>query len=557
MFNVKRIETDILIIGGGAAGLFAGTKEKSKAVLIVDKANIQRSGCLAAGINAINAFLDKEDSVDDYIDNISSEFNGIVREDLAKSIGENLYKVTKDIEDMGLTILKDKNGNYVRRGKRSIKINGENIKEILYKNVMKQKNINVLNNVNVIDYILKDERVIGAVGTGIKKNDIYIIYSKAVICATGGCSGLYKPAGGFSEGRNHGWYCPFNTGAGLAMGIRSGAEMTSFEIRFVALRIKDTVAPTGTIAQGIKGRMINKLKENYEERYEGQKTVRRLYGSIQETLRGNGPCYIKTEGIGADVEMELNKAYLNMAPIQVLYWKDNKIDIKKENVQIEGTEPYIVGGHSVCGYYVDTKRRTSLKGLYAIGDVAGGVGKKYVTGAFVEGEIGIKTASAELIENKIFLEEEEENKLVKKIEDVFLNGEKLKIEKLEEKMQRVMEEYCGGKEKKYGFTEDGLDRGEREIDDLIEKTKNIRIDNFHQFLFFRELIDRLYVCKVLINHMKERKERRIHVYNENLDYTEEKQEYLCYVNSIWKSGKIKMIRRDIVKRGEVFEYKNR
>ncbi|MGL4876401.1 MAG: adenylyl-sulfate reductase subunit alpha [Clostridium sp.] len=557
MFNVKKIETDILIIGGGAAGLFAGIKEKNKAVLIVDKANIRRSGCLAAGINAINAYLDEEDSIDDYIDNISSEFNGIIREDLAKSIGEKLYKVTKEVESMGVPILKDENGKYIRRGKRSIKINGENIKEILCENATKQKNIKILNNVNIIDYILKDGRVIGAIGTEIKKNNIYIIYSKALICATGGCAGLYKPAAGFFEGRNHGWYCPFNTGAGLAMGIRSGAEMTSFEIRFVALRIKDTVAPTGTIAQGIEGKMINKLKETYEERYEGQKTVRRLYGSIQETLKGNGPCYIKTEGISQDIEMELNKAYLNMAPIQVLYWKDNKIDIKKENVQIDGTEPYIVGGHSVCGYYVDTKRRTSIKGLYAIGDVVGGVGKKYVTGAFAEGEIGIKTASAELIENRIFLDEKEENKLIEKIEAVFLNGKKLKIEKLEEKMQKVMEEYCGGKEKNYEFTENGLNKGEREIDYLMDKTKDIRVDDFHQFLFLRELIDRLYVCKVLINHMRERKERRIHVYNENLDYTEEKQEYLCYINSRWELGKVKMIRRDIVKRGEVFEYKNR
>ena len=46
------------------------------------------------------------------------------------------------------------------------------------------------------------------------------------------------------------WYPPFNTGAGYAMGIRAGAEMTTLEHRFIALRCKDTIAPTGTIAQG-------------------------------------------------------------------------------------------------------------------------------------------------------------------------------------------------------------------------------------------------------------------------------------------------------------------
>ena len=52
------------------------------------------------------------------------------------------------------------------------------------------------------------------------------------------------------------WYCPFNTGAGYAMGIRAGAEMTTFEMRFIALRCKDTIAPTGTIAQGVGAKQV-------------------------------------------------------------------------------------------------------------------------------------------------------------------------------------------------------------------------------------------------------------------------------------------------------------
>ena len=61
-------------------------------------------------------------------------------------------------------------------------------------------------------------------------------------------AGLYRPNNpGFS--RHKMWYPPFNTGAGYAMGINAGAEMTTFEMRFIALRCKDTIAPTGTIAQ--------------------------------------------------------------------------------------------------------------------------------------------------------------------------------------------------------------------------------------------------------------------------------------------------------------------
>ena len=54
---------------------------------------------------------------------------------------------------------------------------------------------------------------------------------------------------------------------------------------------------------------------------------------------------------------------------------------------IQGTEPYIVGGHTASGFWVDTKRETTIHGLYAAGDVAGGCPQKYVTGALAEGKI--------------------------------------------------------------------------------------------------------------------------------------------------------------------------
>lgn len=58
--------------------------------------------------------------------------------------------------------------------------------------------------------------------------------------------------------------------------------------------------------------------------------------------------------------------------------------------------PYIVGGHTASGYWIDDARRTTLKGLYAAGDVAGGCPQKYVTGALVEGEIAAETILKDL-----------------------------------------------------------------------------------------------------------------------------------------------------------------
>lgn len=182
------------------------------------------------------------------------------------------------------------------------------------------------------------------------------------------------------------WYPPFNTGAGYAMGINAGAEMTTFEMRFIALRCKDTIAPTGTLAQGVGAKQVNSLGEVYETNY-GLTTSQRVYGTVNENQEGRGPCYLRTEGITAEQDESLLKAYLNMAPSQTIKWIESGKNPSQQNVEIEGTEPYIVGGHTASGYWVDTKRATTIDGLFAGGDVAGGCPQKYVTGAFAEGEI--------------------------------------------------------------------------------------------------------------------------------------------------------------------------
>lgn len=386
--KVKQIQTDVLIIGGGTAGCYAAltiSRNSNRSVLIAEKANIKRSGCLAAGVNAINAYIVKGHQPQDYVDYATKDAAGIVRQDLLLTAAKRLNAVTADMERLGLVILKDKNGDYVARGNRNIKINGENFKPILAKAVQEAERVDVLNHINITDLLVDDNRAYGAVGFSIKEETAYVIHAGAVLVATGGAAGLYKPNNpGFS--RHKMWYPPFNTGAGYAMGIRAGAEMTSFEMRFIALRCKDTIAPTGTIAQGVRAKQVNSKGFVYEDKY-GITTSERVYGTVRENQLGNGPCYLQTSGITKEQDEDLLKAYLNMAPSQTLKWIESGKGPSEQDVEIQGTEPYIVGGHTASGYWVNTNRETTIHGLYAAGDVAGGCPQKYVTGALAEGEI--------------------------------------------------------------------------------------------------------------------------------------------------------------------------
>ena len=563
----KILHTDILIIGGGTAGCYAALtiREKSDySVIIAEKANIKRSGCLAAGVNAINAYIVKGRKPEDYVDYAKKDADGIVREDLLMTMSEGLNRITAKMESLGLVILKDENGEYVARGNRNIKINGENMKPLLAAAVEKLKDVTVINRINITDYIVEDNTIKGAYGFSIDDGTAYEIRAKKVLCATGGAAGLYRPNNpGFS--RHKMWYPPFNTGAGYAMGIKSGAEMTTFEMRFIALRCKDTIAPTGTIAQGVGAKQINSKGEVYETKY-GLTTSERVYGTVMENLQGRGPCYLRTEGISPQQDESLRKAYLNMAPSQTLKWVEAGKDPSRQNVEIEGTEPYIVGGHTASGYWVDTNRQTTINGLYAAGDVAGGCPQKYVTGAMVEGEI----AALDMI-NKLDKEEKnadfenvsetEQKAFDEKVNEYnsFLAGktQQFTTEAIEEAMQKVMDNYAGGISTHYQFNEKQLELADEKIRQLIRLVDGLHADDMHDLMFVYELKERLTVCLSVIAHLGARKETRWHSFAENLDHPDKSDDWMKYVNSKYIDGKLQIIYRDLVGREAHYEHNDR
>ncbi|MDR0234081.1 MAG: adenylyl-sulfate reductase subunit alpha [Zoogloeaceae bacterium] len=547
-------DTDFLIVGGGAAGCWAASafRELSNArILIAEKANIKRSGCLAAGVNALNAYIGPGKTPQDYVDYARADAEGIVRGDLLLSMAEGLNHTVARLESLGLTILKDEQGRYVTRGWRNVKINGENIKPILAKAAKVRRHVSVLNRVNVFEYIVRDNRIVGAYAIRVDRPVLYVISARAVLCATGGAAGLYKPNNpGFS--RHKMWYPPFNTGAGLAMGIRAGAEMTSLEMRFIALRCKGTIAPTGTLAQGVGAKQINALGEVYEDRY-GLTTSQRVHGTVMENLEGRGPCYLRTVGIAKDKDEDLLKAYLNMAPGQTLRWLESGQMPSVRNVEIEGTEPYIVGGHTASGYWVSTNRETTVRGLFAAGDAAGGCPQKYVTGALVEAEIAAR-AALEYMGRDIPPPAADEAEAVKrKLESHFAQKE-FAVDELEEAMQAVMDEYAGGIKTFYRYSEDSLAIASEKIRELERLSERISAAGMQELVYILELQERLTLCRSVIAHLAARKETRWHSFAEHADYPDRSAEWDLYVNSRLENDEIRIVLRPLVGEGAVYEH---
>lgn len=608
----ERLRTDVLIIGGGTAGCYAALtigKASDARMIVAEKAHIKRSGCLAAGVNAINCYILPNRTVQDYVDYATKDAEGIVRDDLLRTMCERVNGTVHELERLGLVILKDDQGNYVARGNRNIKINGENIKPILASAVESLEHCQVINQLVITDYIVKDNRIYGAVGFHKETGTIYEIEATYVICATGGASGIYKPNNpGFS--RHKMWYSPFNTGAGYAMGILQGAEMTTLEMRFIALRCKDTIAPTGTIAQGVGAKQINGLGENYESVY-GITTSQRVYGTVQEQVEGRGPCYLGTKGISPDQEQDLLKAYLNMAPSQTLRWVERGQGPATENVEIEGTEPYIVGGHTASGYWVDTHRETTITNLFAAGDVAGGAPQKYVTGALAEGEIAgdeivrryqeegevlsvgnepwyretidtiMKRYTAQMRANDdARLSRTNDGNLQAHMSDssvvVRTNDDSAQtsannsailvgihdtstlahIEAKEQRLQDIMDIYAGGISQSYKYTEESLDIAKSKLQALAKDIEQLQANTLHELSYLYELRDRIVVAQALVAHLGGRKETRWHSFGEHGDYPNCSDEGLVYVNSVYKDGEFQVFQRPLVEKGDTYEHTN-
>lgn len=557
--KIERAEADVLIIGGGTAGCLAAVtlKEACPAlkVLVIEKANIERSGCLAAGMNAINAYLNPGETPESFTRYVRYDAMGLVREDLVYSAAQEINVAVAKVEKWGLPVAKDESGRYQPRGRWNIKINGESLKPLLARKVS-EAGVAVLNRVNVVDYLVKEGRVIGVIGFGVRDGVCHLCTARAVICCTGGAAGLYRPNNPGTASHKM-WYPPFNTGAGYAMGIRAGAELTGLEMRFIALRTKDLICPTGTLALGFGAKQLNSRGEQFmKERFgrqggEGAPTCLRVYGPVQEMKNGRSPCYLDTRHLNEEQAAKLKAAYLDMYPGIVLQWAANEFDLAQTPVEICGTEPYIMGGHCQAGYWIDRDRRTTLPGLYAAGDVAGGYPYKFVSGCWAEGVIAARAVMADL--DKLPVGEVMEEDLPEKIALIYrafsrsqsgLDG--VEPQAMEERLQKIMDEYAGGISVFYELNGAALVEAGRQLNRLQRQRKYLLARDFHQLMNCHEVLDRIDLARHVVEHLLYRKETRWPGFQTRTDYPERDDfNWLKFVNSRRdpETGDIKMIER--------------
>ncbi len=557
-----RVDSDVLVVGGGMAGCGAAYESRywgrDKKVVVVEKANIERSGAVAQGLYAINCYMGmqwNENQPEDFVKYASNDLMGLVREDLAYDIGRHVDSSVHMFEEWGLPIMKSaETGQYLREGKWQIMIHGESYKPIVAEAARKAAT-EVYNRI-MVTHLLMDKRdrkrVAGAVGFNVRTGDFYVFKAKSVIVAAGGASHIFKPRS-VGEGMGRTWYAPWSSASAYGLPIEIGAKMTQMENRIVLTRFKDGYGPVGAYFLHLKTYTQNAYGEEYESRwYDNTKelvgdyidrhpvpTCLRNHAFLKEVANGGGPIRMVTTEAFQDPHKE-QVGWENILGItigQAVVWASQNIDPKEINPELTTSEPYVMGSHATCSgawasgpedyapseYKWGYNRMMTVNGLFGAGDASGGTPHKFSSGSFTEGRIAGKAAINYMDDmDDTQLDEAEISRLE---EEIFQPMELYDVSRNEivagtvspsyilpihalQRLEKLMDEYCGGISANYMTNEPMLNRGLELMEMLKEDSNAVGAEDLHQLQRAWEFKHRRLASESVMQHTLFRQETR-------------------------------------------------
>jgi len=509
----------------------------------------------------------------------------------------------------GLPHLKD-GGEPVHSGHWQIMINGESYKVLVGeagKIALEENRVatgvdqNLFERVFVVK-MLKDPdsgRVAGAVGFSVRENKCYIFKCKAAILATGGCVNFFRGRA-TAEGQGRAWFPVWNAGSNYAMAANMGAELTLMENRFVPARFKDGYGPVGAWFLLFKAKATNALGEDYCVTHAEES--KKLYGdyvvNIGTCMRnhmmmldmkaGKGPIFIHTDkalqALGETMskkemkhlEAEAWEDFLDMSISQAGVWAANNMEPDKVPSELMPAEPYLLGSHAGCAgvwvsgpedlgpaeYHWGYNRMTTIDGLFSCGDGVGASGHKFSSGSHAEGRVAAKSAIAYILDNntlpsfketndelaaEIFMPMETYAKHKELTTDPNINPHYIKPQLLQQRLQKIMDEYAGGVSTYYMTSGTMLDQCMVYLKMVKEDSVHMGAADLHELLRAWENFHRIIASEAHARHIMFREETRYPGYYYRGDFLAiDDENWKCFTNSTYDkvTGEWKVFKRD-------------
>lgn len=385
-------EVDVLVVGGGTAGPMAAVKAKERnpklKVMLLEKANVKRSGAISMGMDGLNnAVVPGHATPEQYTREITVANDGIVNQRTVYAYAQHSYRTIQELDRWGVKFEKDENGDYAMRKVHHIGTyvlpmpEGHHMKRVLYRQ-LKRLRVEVTNRV-IATRVLLDEKgaAAGILGFDCRTGAFHIIKAKAVILSCGAAGRLGLPASGYLMGT---YENPTNAGDGYAMALHAGAELANLECYQINPLIKDYNGPACAYVTGpFGGYTANNKGERFIEcdYWSGQM----MWEFYQELQGGKGPVFLKLDHLAEETISNIETIlHTNERPSRGRFHEGRGTDYRHSMVEMHISEIGFCSGHSNSGVHINERGETTVPGLYAAGDMAN-VPHNYMLGAFTYG----------------------------------------------------------------------------------------------------------------------------------------------------------------------------
>ncbi len=371
---MKYSKYSAVIIGSGIAGLYAALKIEQQVdlpdgILLVTKSKLGDSNSYYAQGGMVAVLKDNEkDSVESHITDTLKAGAGLTELDTIKFISENSDKVVRDLLTFGVEFDRDENGKFTltREAAHSVRrilhsggdATGREMEVALCKAVQNNEKIKVYEHTLAVELLTKMNICGGVVVFNDKTGEYETVISNTVILATGGLGQLYRyttnPAGA--------------TGDGFALSYNAGADLQDMEfVQFhpTALAI-DGAQNRFLISEAVRGegaKLCDEFGMEFMAKYDEKRELAPrdvVARSIYCEMNNNGD---PNEFLNATVIGE--EKLLKRFPTIAFVCKKYGIDITSDYIPVAPAAHYFMGGVKT-----NLNSETSIKGLYAIGEVA-------------------------------------------------------------------------------------------------------------------------------------------------------------------------------------------
>lgn len=518
--NKKPVECDVLIVGGGIAGLMAAiaAADEGVKVVIAEKANTLRSGSGATGNDHFLCYIPEihGDDIEPILKEMDeSQIGGYNDRKLLRIFAEQSFDRVKDWESWGIQMRPHGTWEFNGHAKPGrprvwLKYAGFNQKSVLTQQARK-RGVTILNKMPIAEVITNTQNeVIGAIAVNVAEAEpeIQVIRAKSIILTTGNTSRLYSP-------KTAGWMfntanCPSCAGTGRAAAYRAGA-------RLINLDMPHTHAGPKYFYRCGKATWIGLYKDLMGNRMGPfVKTPTKELGDITGDIwmemfnlkyKQGEPVYMDcSETSEEDIQYMLWGLEQEGDTSLLDYMKEEGIDVRRHMVEFTQYEPILVGR----GVEIDEHAQTNIQGLFAAGEEVGNF-RGDIGGSATYGWIAGKSAAQraglvhafEAVEDSPLVQEKIRQCSALLSRDSGTANPSWKEANIA--LQQIMTDYAGLEVR----SEHLFDAGLHYLGLLRQKVENtMQCSNSHELMRCLEVLDLIQIGELLMLSAQERRETR-------------------------------------------------